>query len=397
MQASFVSNVLPESGFKALLPSSAALSRIAICLLTVFCLFNSATACDNSYFQLDSVVFDGTYYTAHTTLCIGQGLTGSEIGAGGNTTLFAIGAFGQTGEIVGFSPSSYYNPQTNCTVQGNLVTNPAVGAGGSGYDPNSMVEFVPVNGCDFACFFNNQVCGDTGSICLKIDILMNDLPDSLVGLGVEGTGLLFNGCHRFSHGGFATNDMTIPWWAFPVEWGAFEANKTPAGIRLNWETLKEEGNDHFRVLRSSDGLNWERIGLINAKGNTESSTHYEYLDRSPVLGTNHYRIVQVDREGSQTATEVRTVTVPLPTGLALRAVGPVPAREVLHLELDADRASALSVELYDLKGQLHQSQIFSSEVGSNEWSLDVADLQRGYYLLLVHGQGEVFRRKVMLH
>ena len=399
MQTSFVSSVLPEPGCKALLLNSAFISRIAFGLLTLFCLFTPASACDNSYFQLDSVVFDGTHYTAHTTLCIGQGLTGTQIGAGGNTTVFAIAAFGVGTQIIGFSPSSVTNTTTNCTVQGNLELDSLHldTIVGDGYSPNSMVKFVPTNGCNFTCFYSTANCGLAGTLCIEIDIVMNGLPDSLVAIGVEGTGLLFNGCHRFSHGGFATNDMTIPWWVFPVEWGAFDANRSQEGVRLTWETLQEDGNDHFRILHSTDAVNWRKIDVLDAVGDSEHSTNYTYLDRNPALGTNHYRIVQVDREGSQTATEVRTVTVPLPSGLALRKVGPVPAREELRLNLESDRTQDLLIQVMDLKGQMHLAKAFAVRVGSNEVNLDLAKLPTGCYLLVVQGETQTFHQKILLN
>ena len=46
------------------------------------------------------------------------------------------------------------------------------------------------------------------------------------------------------------------------------------GVPLEWETLAEINNDHFIVLKSSDGENWEEILTVQGQGNITEQTYY---------------------------------------------------------------------------------------------------------------------------
>ncbi len=339
----------------------------------------SVPACDLSYFELDSLTFDGVHFTAHTTLCIGGGAVGTTAGAGGFTSRFAIAAYGTKGSIVGFTPDSLTNYHTGCSVVGSLMPNQPFPAniGGTGDVANSMVEFQPPTNCEFICASSLVNCGPPQSFCFRIQIQMSGLPDSLMAIGVEGFGSYQFGCHRGSHGTFATNDMSISLAGLPVEWGSFEALKRNGGVQLEWQTLSEDGNDFFRVLRSEDALNWESIGVVDADGDTEHVRKYGFFDAHPAIGTNHYRIVQVDIEGSQSATEVVSVNIPLPAGLSLETVGPVPATDQLRLELVSDRKRDVQVDVIALNGQVARTQSVPLQVGTNPLEIKVGTLPRG--------------------
>lgn len=90
----------------------------------------------------------------------------------------------------------------------------------------------------------------------------------------------------------------------PVEWNGFIASANPDKwqVECRWSSSEELQNDHFRIERSTDGEQWQTIGFEDA-GNGE----YTFTDHSPIAGDSYYRIVQVDFNGSESATGVRYV------------------------------------------------------------------------------------------
>src|SRR4029079_11968054 len=66
----------------------------------------------------------------------------------------------------------------------------------------------------------------------------------------------------------------------------------------------EHNSHHFDVERSVDGMYFERIGTVNAIGDTQEETHYRLTDRSPAPGINYYRLMQVDKDGSAIPTHI---------------------------------------------------------------------------------------------
>ncbi|MCI0751038.1 MAG: T9SS type A sorting domain-containing protein [Flammeovirgaceae bacterium] len=87
----------------------------------------------------------------------------------------------------------------------------------------------------------------------------------------------------------------------PVELGHFSATFDQEKVRLNWSTLSELDFDHFEIERSVDNLEeWKLLGSVWSKANGYSTFRidYEYIDESPLLGYNYYRLKAVDFNGS---------------------------------------------------------------------------------------------------
>jgi Right handed beta helix region/Secretion system C-terminal sorting domain len=72
---------------------------------------------------------------------------------------------------------------------------------------------------------------------------------------------------------------------------------TEGSILLDWATAAEQGNAYFDVEHSSDGLRFAPIGRVQGKGSTQLTQAYHFVDKTPAVGINYYRLRQVDRDG----------------------------------------------------------------------------------------------------
>jgi hypothetical protein len=63
---------------------------------------------------------------------------------------------------------------------------------------------------------------------------------------------------------------------------------------LKWVTEKEIDNDYFELQRSQDGIQFNKITMINAIGTSSSTQYYQYSDNHPYDDWNYYRLKQVD-------------------------------------------------------------------------------------------------------
>jgi len=80
----------------------------------------------------------------------------------------------------------------------------------------------------------------------------------------------------------------------PIELLSFNCEKSKELLKLTWETATESNNKMFVIERSADAVGWEAIGKINAVGNSATIIHYSFVDQSPLIGLNYYRLKQVD-------------------------------------------------------------------------------------------------------
>ena len=101
------------------------------------------------------------------------------------------------------------------------------------------------------------------------------------------------GFTEFSKFGIGNSNETLP-----VSLLYFTAEIiTNEHVKLRWETVSELNNDRFEIERSSDGIVFNIIGIVDGNGNTNESINYSFDDRFPLYGINYYRFRQVDYDG----------------------------------------------------------------------------------------------------
>jgi hypothetical protein len=98
----------------------------------------------------------------------------------------------------------------------------------------------------------------------------------------------------------------------PVELVSFEAaTQGPAAVRLTWATASELNSQAFEVERSLDGVTFAKVSQVAAAGNSATTRSYSMLDAALPVGARllHYRLRQVDQDGTAHYTPVRTVAL----------------------------------------------------------------------------------------
>lgn len=86
--------------------------------------------------------------------------------------------------------------------------------------------------------------------------------------------------------------------ALPIELISFEANGYGTYNNINWSCATETNNNYFVVERSTDGVNWTQVGVVDGAGTSNMNTFYSYKDFSYNKNTyNYYRLKQVDFNG----------------------------------------------------------------------------------------------------
>jgi hypothetical protein len=85
--------------------------------------------------------------------------------------------------------------------------------------------------------------------------------------------------------------------SLPVKYSQFYGTSKDGNNLLTWATSSEVNNSHFEIERSADGETFEPIGRVDAKGGSRSDVNYEFVDHSPFMKANYYRLKQVDLDG----------------------------------------------------------------------------------------------------
>ncbi|MEP1032674.1 T9SS type A sorting domain-containing protein [Ekhidna sp.] len=187
-----------------------------------------------------------------------------------------------------------------------------------------------------------------------------------------------------AYGTILTSDpgatMTIGGGApLPVELVSFTGRKKDSGIDLSWITAVEINNDHFELLRSTDGKTFNSIAKVSGAGNTNSEVRYSYSDLDVSNGSYFYQIKQVDFNGEYEFHEIIHVSF---TDANLRSLSVFPNPLTSnHITVVSDIELVKPVLLvYSISGK----PILEKQLDSNQrWTFNRSELKipSGTYIL----------------
>lgn len=171
-----------------------------------------------------------------------------------------------------------------------------------------------------------------------------------------------------------TYDFSISaaFFTLPVNLKSFAVKK--AGVlrsQLSWTTSSESNNRGFDIQRSRDGLNWTSIGFVAGAGTSALEQSYQFTDLNPAKGANYYRLNQIDFDNKSKISEVKSVVFASDKTL----VYPVPATDLVTIELPDNRLVGSIAYLTDMQGKL----VRQVTISSMQQPVSLSGLQAGMY------------------
>ena len=227
---------------------------------------------------------------------------------------------------------------------------------------------------------------------VNFDSVVNDV--ELIDVNTSGAtinGVLyaqFNGVTNIS-GGTAASGVG-PTTPLPVGLLAFNAQRAGRVNRITWTTAQEVNTLNFTVERSSDSRNFTSIGAVAAAGNSANNINYSFIDYTPALGINFYRLRAVDNSGQVRYSPVRNVRN---EGTADIALYPNPANDRLLVNINSDRNDQATVVITDLNGSTIFTRKMSITQGMNYLPVQTAALAAGTYVIRVLLSNDMIVRK----
>ncbi len=175
-------------------------------------------------------------------------------------------------------------------------------------------------------------------------------------------------------------------YALPITLVHFDANAlADQRVRVEWTTVEETGNAFFSVERSTDGLNFESIALLDGAGNSQDIREYEYIDNSPVNGQNYYRLRQTDFNGESTVTEALRVYLNKETTASVLSLYPNPANagDDLHISYNIEKDQVMQFDLINVNGFMLHSEERLVVASEDVVTLSIKGLKSGLHILRV--------------
>jgi uncharacterized protein len=157
-------------------------------------------------------------------------------------------------------------------------------------------------------------------------------------------------------------------------------------IELSWITDFEHRLNHFIVERMTPTQKWETIGTIAGHGTTESESWYQFSDKNPWLGTNMYRLREVDFDGNIRLSDVIQVGFFPKNAVNGGKIWPNPASRTLNIQLTDATNEPIEVLVLNTLGVRKIAQKMEN-VENGRCTINVERLHSGAHFLQIR-QGE---------
>ena len=308
--------------------------------------------------------------------------------------------------------SSYGYWLTNNTTFGWLgIVNKNTGVINNRYDPQEIVLHYP--------FTYNSIYIDTehvsypassgGSYILYKDTLIGDAYGILKLPNASYNNVLrvkaINNQTNYYYGTINNNSTSTSYWYFTkdfhlpllvVSYYTFDTTATyftkttttPLAIHnltaqwqnqlptLQWTAENTTNTKGFNILRSTDGVNFEKAGVVAVSA---SSSAYTFIDHLSAANTVYYRIEQVDKNGDLFYSS--TVALQPNTSLISYKAFPNPAKS--HILLSVPAGTCQAVSIYTLGGKL----VYDNPAYQASQQIAIANWAKGLYFVHIKTNG----------
>jgi hypothetical protein len=151
-------------------------------------------------------------------------------------------------------------------------------------------------------------------------------------------------------------------------------------VRIDWETKSELDSDRFIVLRSENGEEWENIGELEAAGNSTETIDYLLWDEEPYRGLSYYRVRQLDLDGENHDSDIRSVTI---EGIDIVNTYPNPSTDEVTILVSLGGSYDVGLSVSSILGQVVYSEEIGELKGFKKITIDLSYLYSGTYILQV--------------
>jgi len=179
-------------------------------------------------------------------------------------------------------------------------------------------------------------------------------------------------------GGFS-NQQTFcnPATLLPVNVVDFNVDCNKNNTVLKWEVVSERNNDYFTLLRSVDGLNFDKIGRVSGRGTSNATLMYEFIDENKPNQQCYYTFSQTDFDGTEKLCGfVRVVECVTEVELKLFP-NPSISNQPVHIELDKNMA--IQVIIMEATGKL----LYETKLALESEKIIYPNLKSGLYHVII--------------
>jgi len=185
----------------------------------------------------------------------------------------------------------------------------------------------------------------------------------------------------------------------PVTLYNFNASQIENKIVLKWITASEINNYGFCVERKGENEDWQNLGFVKGKGNSNSYSYYEFIDENNLKsGKFFYRLKQIDKDGKYEYLQTTEASYQVDDiiDFKLNGVYPNPFNSSAKISINLTENAICIISIYNSLGQLLSNKKEELKAGNNEIILEANSFSTGSYILSVETQNKISYAKFVV-
>jgi hypothetical protein len=158
---------------------------------------------------------------------------------------------------------------------------------------------------------------------------------------------------------------------------SFQIQNDLNSVQLDWTAVQQQSDaDYFEIQQSDNSNgNWKTVGIVPANRSQTGQIPYSF-DYNKSLGDAWFRVAAVTRSGDRIYSSVAESSI-----YNILGVTPNPVLSTAVVRIGAASTANLKLVLINYSGLVVQTRETTVTRGSNSFSLDMSNLQKGYYTL----------------
>ncbi len=183
----------------------------------------------------------------------------------------------------------------------------------------------------------------------------------------------------------------------PLDLVSFTGKASEHANHLTWSTANESNTSHFDVERMVNGVDFVKINVVAAAGDSKKVLDYSFTDNNLVNGVNtyYYRLKMVDQNGDFTYSKIVDVSGALKSTFDA-FVSPNPSNGSVAVSiLNPDKENA-SVDVFNLSGKKVANVQINSQDAFYTQTCDWSNLPKGVYVVKVSTASNVKTMKLII-
>lgn len=182
--------------------------------------------------------------------------------------------------------------------------------------------------------------------------------------------------------------------ALPIQLISFDGSYKNKQVELNWTSAADFGASYFDIERSANGVDFKKIGKVEAQPNSNQTNNYTFIDKEPISTEFYYRLKMVEEDGSFEYS--KSVVIYFKGQLEL-ALFPNPNQGSFNLLVkgQTDEVKSVSIIIRSLTGQVMYRQNHLASLLPFNQQLFLENLPNGVYDVEVSYDGQILKHQMV--